>query len=354
MPTICAVFGCVNKTLDKSLSFYRFPKVKVNAASDLRTQILKQRTAWLNALHRIDVHDSQLKNMRICSVLFKSGKPANYNDDKNPDYIPALSMGYNSGRSKANTPAIKRYNHTSRRMELKPSQLFPNTVQLNVVDSSEHSMSIDVPNDISNNATEESGTDLKLNEINELENLRDKCSELQNQVDYFNLSEKTFIGQEKMLTYYTGLKSMTVFNLVLDQIKHGLTANNQRLNEFQKLLLCLMKLRLNVPFTDLGYRFIVTCSIASIIFRKVIILLEHMFKNLIYWPEREALHRDVVLADRGFTINESVGFHCATLRTPAFTKGLPQLHPCLVEETRKIASVRIHAGQIIGLTRSKF
>lgn len=175
-------------------------------------------------------------------------------------------------------------------MELKPSQLFPNTVQLNVVDSSEHSMSIDVPNDISNNATEESGTDLKLNEINELENLRDKCSELQNQVDYFNLSEKTFIGQEKMLTYYTGLKSMTVFNLVLDQIKHGLTANNQRLNEFQKLLLCLMKLRLNVPFTDLGYRFIVTCSIASIIFRKVIILLEHMFKNLIYWPEREALH----------------------------------------------------------------
>jgi len=82
-------------------------------------------------------------------------------------------------------------------MELKPSQLFPNTVQLNVVDSSEHSMSIDVPNDISNNATEESGTacntDLKLSDINELENLRDKCSELQNQVDYFNLSEKTFI-----------------------------------------------------------------------------------------------------------------------------------------------------------------
>lgn len=60
------------------------------------------------------------------------------------------------------------------------------------------------------------------------------------------------------------------------------------------------------------------------------------------------------MADRGFTINESVGFHCATLRTPAFTKGLPQLHPCLVEETRKIASVRIHAEQIIGLTRSKF
>lgn len=42
---------------------------------------------------------------------------------------------------------------------------------------------------------------------------------------------------------------------------------------------------------------------------------------------------DVILADRGFNINESVGFHCATLKTPAFTKGVPQLHPCTIEET---------------------
>jgi hypothetical protein len=72
-------------------------------------------------------------------------------------------------------------------------------------------------------------------------------------------------------------------------VKHGLTAIHRRLNEFQKFLLCLMKLRLNVPFTDLGYRFNVTCSTASIIFRKVIILLEHIFKNLIHWPEKEVL-----------------------------------------------------------------
>jgi len=162
-----------------------------------------------------------------------------------------------------------------------------------VIEPSEHDMSVDVPNDLSYDAVEESGTacntDLKLNDISELENLRDKCSELQNQSDYFNFTEKTFNGREKMFTYYTGLESMEVFNLILEHIKEGLTANNQRLNEFQKLLLCLMKLRLNTPFTDLGYRFNVTCTTASLIFRKVIILLEHMFKSLIYWPEREAL-----------------------------------------------------------------
>lgn len=203
-----------------------------------------------------------------------------------------------------------------------------------------------------------------------------------------------------------------------------------------------MKLRLNMPFVNLGYRFNITCGSASIIFRKVIFLLEHAFKKLIYWPDKEALRYlmphsffnafgnsvaviidcfeigiekpsnlrakaqtwssyknkntvkyliaitpqgvvsfisegwggrvsdkhitencmflknllpgDVVLADRGFTVSESIGFHFATLKTPAFTRGLPQLHPCSIEETRKIASVRIHVERIIGLTRSKY
>jgi len=43
-----------------------------------------------------------------------------------------------------------------------------------------------------------------------------------------------------------------------------------------------MKLRLNIPFTDLGYIVNVTCTIASIIFRKVIILLELIFKKIMY------------------------------------------------------------------------
>ncbi|KAK7922721.1 hypothetical protein WMY93_009623 [Mugilogobius chulae] len=63
---------------------------------------------------------------------------------------------------------------------------------------------------------------------------------------------------------------------------------------------------------------------------------------------------DIVLADRGFTIEDSVGFYCASLKTPSFTKGKKQLSAYEVEQTRKLASVRIHVERVIGLVRRKY
>ncbi|XP_049524146.1 uncharacterized protein LOC119453496 isoform X2 [Dermacentor silvarum] len=63
---------------------------------------------------------------------------------------------------------------------------------------------------------------------------------------------------------------------------------------------------------------------------------------------------DVVLADRGFNISESVGFYCARLHIPAFTRGKKQLSAEEVESTRKLANVRIHVERVIGLIRNKF
>ncbi|XP_013399039.1 uncharacterized protein LOC106165380 [Lingula anatina] len=63
---------------------------------------------------------------------------------------------------------------------------------------------------------------------------------------------------------------------------------------------------------------------------------------------------DIVMVDRGFTIEESVNFYQAELAIPAFTKGKSQLHPMDVEGTRKIANVRIHVERVIGLVCRKF
>ena len=63
---------------------------------------------------------------------------------------------------------------------------------------------------------------------------------------------------------------------------------------------------------------------------------------------------DVVLADRGFNVQESVAYRGAMLNIPVFTKGKAQLPAVDVEETRKLANVRIHVERVIGAVRQRF
>ena len=63
---------------------------------------------------------------------------------------------------------------------------------------------------------------------------------------------------------------------------------------------------------------------------------------------------DVVLADRGFDIQDNVGSQCAEVKIPAFTRGKDQLSPLEIEMTRKIANCRIHVERVIGCVRQKY
>ena len=63
---------------------------------------------------------------------------------------------------------------------------------------------------------------------------------------------------------------------------------------------------------------------------------------------------DVVLADRGFDISESVEMMQARSHIPTFTKGKDQLTASEVEETRAIANVRIHVECVIGAVRQRY
>ena len=204
----------------------------------------------------------------------------------------------------------------------------------------------------------------------------------------------------------------------------------------------LMKLRLNVPFQELAYRFQVSLPTVSRIFSSWLTVMDSRLSPLIYWPDRAQLWEtmpmcfqqafgktvtvvidcfevfidrptnllartqtfssykhhntikvligitpqgtisfisqawggrtsdkyltencglldklmpgDMIMADRAFTIAESVGMKQAKLVIPAFTKGKTQLGPVDVEKTRGIASVRIHVERVIGLLRRKY
>ncbi|XP_052400897.1 uncharacterized protein LOC127948482 [Carassius gibelio] len=63
---------------------------------------------------------------------------------------------------------------------------------------------------------------------------------------------------------------------------------------------------------------------------------------------------DVVLADRGFDIKDSVGMMCAEVTIPPFNKRRCQLDIKDEVDTRAIAHIRIHIERIIGSLRSKY
>ena len=64
----------------------------------------------------------------------------------------------------------------------------------------------------------------------------------------------------------------------------------------------------------------------------------------------EKLERgDVVLADRGFRIQESVAFSCATLKIPASALGYNQMPAEDIEDASKLSSIKINIERSIGV-----
>lgn len=63
---------------------------------------------------------------------------------------------------------------------------------------------------------------------------------------------------------------------------------------------------------------------------------------------------DVILADRGFDIDDDIVLYGAKLVIPSFTQGKKQLSMQEVECSKRIAKVRIHVERVIGLLKNKY
>ena len=63
---------------------------------------------------------------------------------------------------------------------------------------------------------------------------------------------------------------------------------------------------------------------------------------------------DVILADRGFTIQDQAGMFCAEVKIPPFTRGKQQLSKLEVDSARQLARIRIHVERVIGMVRQKY
>lgn len=98
-----------------------------------------------------------------------------------------------------------------------------------------------------------------------------------------------FKGNNKKSKFYTGLPTWSLLNNFFEMVKEFLPNHfNSKLTRFQMLALTLMKLRLNLSFIDLGYRFGIDETTASRYFHRCIFILFKLFNNskLVHWPDK--------------------------------------------------------------------
>jgi hypothetical protein len=63
---------------------------------------------------------------------------------------------------------------------------------------------------------------------------------------------------------------------------------------------------------------------------------------------------DLVLADRGFNIEDDLNFYGAKLAIPAYTREKKQLSLEEVEQSKRLSRVHIHVESVIGLLKQKY
>ncbi|XP_065887592.1 uncharacterized protein [Dysidea avara] len=148
------------------------------------------------------------------------------------------------------------------------------------------------------------------------------------------------VTDDEFVLYYTGLPNVKVLKAIFKHILKTMPFEGiNKLTPFQEFMCTLQKLRSNTPLQGLAYQFGVSKATISRIISRCMggrasdkHITEHcgILKKL--------LPGDIILADRGFDIAESVGLMQAKLHIPAFAKGKSQLSPLEVEETRSIAN----------------
>ncbi|CAH3188009.1 unnamed protein product [Porites lobata] len=211
----------------------------------------------------------------------------------------------------------------------------------------------------------------------------------------YQAPDQDFFQSDDKVRFYTGLPSFEILMVAFEHVSPHVTRKTHSLSRFQEFVMVLMKLRLNVPFQDLAYRFMVSVPTVSRIFSSWLVVMDTRLFPLVSWPDREQLWKTMPMCfQHAFGRKVTVIIDCFevfierpsnllaraqtfssykhhnTIKiligiTPQGTvsfvtgysslhKGKSQLDPVDVEKTRGIASVRIHVERVIGLLRRKY
>ncbi|PFX16143.1 hypothetical protein AWC38_SpisGene19597 [Stylophora pistillata] len=392
---LCAIFGCGTRTVrDKGVYMARIPSVVTNQGDEIRILSEERRKKWISAISRKDLTDSILEHGRVCGRHFISGKAAKVWDRYDPDWIPTQNLGHNkcdaAEKLQADLEAAGKRDERVRDREMKRVAAENEKRLREEIEAKRQK--IDEPGE------KVSDISFNLDSAMEVETETGTATQTE-EFDYlFHTStakptfDETYFANdnEKDLAYRFGISIATVsrtfsaWMVVLDARLAFLIRWPEREDLWQTMPQC-FQVAFGNKTTVIIDCFEVFINRPSNLMARAQTYSNYKNHNTVKilvgitpqgsisfasnaWGGRTSdkfltdncgilkklLPGDLVMADRGFTIQESLIFHGAELATPAFTRGKDQLDPVDVEGTRGIANVRIHVERIIGLLRRKY
>ena len=119
---------------------------------------------------------------------------------------------------------------------------------------------------------------------------------------------ESFKSNDSKIHCYTGLPNWEFFSLY--DFVHQDLCQRSSLSPFQQLLMVLMRLRKNLQFDDLAYRFGIHKSTISRLFNQLIEILYVKLKFLIVWPDCDALLLTMPMCFRKYSPNCAIVIDC--------------------------------------------
>ena len=321
----CCAVGCTNRYRKGSgVHFYRFPDDK------------ERRAKWIAAVARKNWEPTE--HSWICSAHFVSG--AKDNNPLSPDYVPSVFSYIKSPVKRKLEEGMKRFERVSQakkrrvetgnKLEAARSLLKLSDTGNGVTFCEPHS-GVFTMTDLAMNDLKELEVDrVKLSDslqavcrenlqlIEENKNLTIECAalrdknqalELENEqlrsyqssalTDQEPFGETVFEGHNEKVKYYTGLPNYKTLISVYKFASSGIVPGNRSsLSLFQRFIMVLIKLRLNLGDQDLAYRFNVDQSTVTRHIQKWIEILYVRLGPLVKWPDRSELLRTMPMSFR--------------------------------------------------------
>ncbi|XP_076134092.1 uncharacterized protein LOC143116696 [Alosa pseudoharengus] len=303
----CCVISCrafshdhQGRKLDNGLSFYRFPAWKQTGGTQLSDITKRRRMAWIAAVGRSDLTFDKIPvSMKVCSRHFQSGQPANDMLEEDPDWAPHLLLKQDE-----------------------PSEATTNTTTTGAGGDGDGDELQELGEDNQNGGTgggggggggERSECEFCSVRRDQINRLLAENQELRYELERRRFDELFLEEDDDKVRYYTGLQCFAVLMGILQHVLPHLSDDDDDehrhrhatdttsspsttppttpppLSPFQKLLLTLMRLRLDLPVGHLSHLFGVAPETVARAFRATVHALHAQLSPLVRWPERSSL-----------------------------------------------------------------